>query len=220
MWFWQASQEVEERLAAGQHRLWQRRGASRTELKYAAYDIDVGMIVSNTVMYFIIAATAATLYRTGHTHIGSAAEAAQALRPIAGPYATWLFGIGVAAAGLIAIPVLTTSGAYAVAALWRRPAGLGERPHRAPLFYGVIALSTALGIVMNAIGINPIDALVVAAVINGFLTPPILVLLMLAANNRAILGKQVNGPLLNVIGWATAAIMTAAVIGLLVTLRP
>ena len=220
MWFWQASQEVEERQAIGERRLWQRRGVSRAELGYAAWDVDVGMVFSNVVMYFIILATAATLHRTGHTTIASAAQAAEALRPLAGPLAAWLFAVGLAAAGLIAIPVLTGSAAYAVADLCGWRAGLGERPGRAKWFYAVIAVSTGVGMMINFTGINPIDALFATAVINGFLTPPLLVLLMLASNNRAIMGSRVNGPLLNAIGWTTAAVMTAAVGGLILNWRP
>jgi NRAMP (natural resistance-associated macrophage protein)-like metal ion transporter len=217
MWFWQANQEVEERLDAGERQLWQRRGVSKTELRYAAWDIDVGMVFSNTIMFFIIAGTAATLHRAGATHIESAAQAAQALRPLAGSFATVLFGLGLAGAGLLAIPVLTGSAAYAVAELFSWRAGLGERPRRAPWFYGVIIVSTTVGMLINFTGINPIDALVVTAVINGFLTPPLLALLMLASNNRAVVGNRVNGPLLNVIGWATTIIMAAAVVGLVLT---
>src|SRR5579864_4141545 len=217
MWFWQASQEVEEREAIGERRLWQRHGVSRRELAYAAWDVDVGMLFSNVVMYFIILATASTLHRAGHTTITSAAQAAEALRPLAGSLATWLFAIGLASAGLIAIPVLLGSAAYAVGELFGWRTGLGERPGRARGFYAVIVVATAVGMLINFTGINPIDALFVTALINGFLTPPILVLLMLAANNRAIMGTRVNGPLLNAIGWGTTAVMTAAVVGLILT---
>ena len=217
MWFWQASQEVEEREAIGERRLWQRRGVSRRELSYAAWDVDVGMLFSNVVMYFIILATASTLYRAGPTHIASAAEAAEALRPLAGPLAATLFAVGLASAGLIAIPVLTGSAAYAVGELFGWRTGFGERPERAKAFYAVIVVSAAVGMLINFTGINPIDALFITAVINGFLTPPILALVMLAANNRAIMGSRVNGPLLNAIGWGTTALMTAAVIGLILT---
>ncbi|HEV2440421.1 MAG TPA: divalent metal cation transporter [bacterium] len=217
MWFWQASQEVEEREAIGERHLWQRRGVSQRELGYAAWDVNVGMFFSNVVMYFIILATASTLHRAGHTNITSAAQAAEALRPLAGPLATWLFALGLASAGLIAIPVLTASAAYAVGELFGWRTGLGERLGRAKAFYAVIAVSTAVGMLINFTGINPIDALFATAVINGFLTPPILLLLMLAVNNRAIMGSRVNGPLLNTIGWGTTAVMTAAVIGLILT---
>lgn len=218
-WFWQASQEVEERLAIGQGRSKQRRGSTPAELRYAAWDVSAGMIISNLVMYFIIAATAATLHRTGHTAISSAAQAAEALRPFAGPLAFVLFAVGVAAVGLIAIPVLTASAAYAVADLFGWRASLTDRPRRAKWFYTAIALSTGIGMLINFTGINPIDALFITAVINGLLTPPVLFFLMLASNNRAILGNRVNGPVLNVIGWVSTAVMTAAVIGLIITWR-
>jgi len=130
-----------------------------------------------------------------------------------------LFAIGLASAGLIAIPVLLGSAAYAVGELFGWRTGLGERPGRAKGFYAVIVTATAVGMLINFTGINPIDALFATAVINGFITPPILVLLMLAANNRAIMGENVNGPLLNTIGWATAAVMTAAVVGFILTLK-
>jgi NRAMP (natural resistance-associated macrophage protein)-like metal ion transporter len=218
-WFWQAGQEVEQRLSLGQPRLWLSRGVSRAELGYAALDVNTGMVFSNIVMYFIIVATAATLHRAGQTQITSAAQAAAALRPLAGPLATALFAVGLASAGLIAIPVLTISAAYAVTDLFGWPSGLDERPRRAKAFYTVIVLSTAIGMLINFTRLNPIDALFVTSVINGFLTPPILVLLMLASNNRAIMGDRVNGPVLNVIGWASTAVMTAAVIGLIISWR-
>jgi NRAMP (natural resistance-associated macrophage protein)-like metal ion transporter len=216
-WFWQASQEVDERLAIGQGRSTQRRGSTPAELRYAAWDVSAGMIFSNLVMYFIITATAATLHRAGHTTISSAAQAAEALRPFAGPLAFVLFAVGVAAVGLIAIPVLTASAAYAVADLFGWRASLTDRPRRAKWFYTAIILSTAIGMLINFTRINPIDALFLTAVINGFLTPPVLCFLMLASNNRAILGHRVNGPVLNVIGWVSTAVMTAAVIGLIMT---
>jgi NRAMP (natural resistance-associated macrophage protein)-like metal ion transporter len=218
-WFWQAGQEVEQRLSLGQPRLWLSRGVTRTELGYAALDVNTGMVFSNVIMFCIIVATAATLHRAGHTHIASASAAAAALRPLAGPLAAALFAVGLAAAGLIAIPVLATSGAYAVADLFGWRSGLDETPHRARAFYGVIALSTGIGMLINFTRINPIDALFLTSVITGFLTPPVLVLLMLASNNRAIMGERTNGPLLNAIGWISTAVMTAAVIGLIATWR-
>jgi NRAMP (natural resistance-associated macrophage protein)-like metal ion transporter len=219
-WFWQASQEVEERLAIGQGRAMLRRGSTPSELRYAAWDVTTGMVISNVVMYFIIAATASTLHRAGHTNISSAAQAAEALRPFAGRLAFLLFAVGVAAVGLIAIPVLTASAAYAVADLFGWHASLTARPRRAKWFYAAIVLSTGIGMLINFTGINPIDALFITAVINGFLTPPVLFFLMLASNNRAILGDRANTPLLNVIGWVSTAVTTAAVIGLLMTWRP
>jgi Mn2+/Fe2+ NRAMP family transporter len=177
------------------------------------------MVISNVVMYFIITSTAATLHQSGHTAISSAAQAAEALRPFAGPLAFVFFAVGLAAVGLIAIPVLTASAAYAVADLFGWRASLTARPSRAKWFYTAIALSTGIGMLINFTRINAIDALLITSVINGFLTPPVLFFLMLACNNRAILGDRVNGPVLNLIGWVSTAVMTAAVIALIMTWR-
>ena len=217
MWFWQASQEVEELVAIGQKRLWQRKGASDTELSYAAWDVNIGMLFSNVVAYFIILTTAATLFKAGKTDIKSAADAAEALRPLAGEAARILFAVGLIGAGFLAVPILTGSGAYAVAEAFGWKRGLDQQPHRAKEFYGVIAAATLVGMLINFVGINPIDALFWTAIINGFLTPPLLVLLMLISNNPKIMGDRVNGPGLNVLGWATAAVMSAAAIALVVT---
>jgi len=219
MWFWQANQEVEELIAIGQRRLWQRRGATDNELTYAAWDTNIGMIFSNLIAYFIILTTAATLFAHGKTHIQSAQDAAQALRPFAGDAARVLFALGLIGAGFLAVPILTGSAAYAVAEAigWRH--GLDRKPHRAKEFYAVIVGATLIGMLINYTGINPIDALFWTAVINGFLTPPLLVLLMLISNNPKVMGKRVNGVLLNVLGWATAVAMSAAVIALVVTCR-
>ena len=218
MWFWQASQEVEELVAMGQKRLWQRKGATDTELSYAAWDVNIGMVFSNLVAYFIILTTAATLFTAGKTDIKSAADAAEALRPLAGEAARILFALGLIGAGFLAVPILTGSAAYAVSEAFGWKHGLDQKPQRAREFYGVIAASTLVGMLINFTGINPIDALFWTAIINGFLTPPLLVLLMLVSNNRKIMGDRVNGPGLNVLGWVTTAVMSGAAIALVVTL--
>lgn len=214
LFFWQSCQEVEEEKALGCRRLWQRRGATDRELRYARWDVAAGMLFSNVVMYFIILATAATLHRDGRTDIADAAQAAEALRPLAGDAATVLMALGLIGTGLLAVPILTISGAYAVceAAGWRH--GLDEKPGRAWQFYAVMAASTVVGLILNYAGVNPISALVWTAVLNGFLAPPLLVVLMLVAGNRAVMGDRVNGPLLSVLGWATTALMFAAAAGL------
>ncbi len=217
MWFWQASQEVEEQMAIGHTRLWQRKNTSETEVKYAAWDINIGMFFSNVVAYFIILATAATLFKAGKTDIKSAAEAAEALRPFAGDAARFLFALGLAGTGFLAVPVLTGSGAYALAEALGWKVGLNEKPRRARGFYGIVAGSTVVGMAINFVGINPIDALFWTAVINGFLTPPLLGLLMHVSNNKRIMGERVNGAGLNIVGWATTLIMVAAAVGLIVT---
>jgi len=217
LFFWQADQEVEEEISMGRRTLRQRIGASAGELKYAGWDVAIGMFFSNVVMYFIILATASTLFEGGKTNIESAIQAAQALRPVAGNLASLLWAPGLIGAGVLCVPILTGSAAYAMAEAmgWRH--GLDERPRRAKLFYGIISLSTLVGMLINFVGINPMTALFWTAVINGFLAPPILVVVMLIANNKSVLGEHVNGPVSNAIGWATTAVMSAAAIALALT---
>lgn len=216
MWFWQASQEVEEMVDKGQRRLWQRRGATDAELRYAAWDVTIGMLVSNVVMYFIILSSAATLFRSGHTDIQSARDAAEALRPLAGDAASILFAVGLIGAGMLAVPVLTGSAAYALGEVFGWRVGFEKSVYRAKQFYGVLCVSTVIGAELNFLGINPIDALFWTAVIFGFLAPPILVAMMAVANNRRIMGTSVNGMGINVLGWTTTAIMALAAVALVI----
>jgi NRAMP (natural resistance-associated macrophage protein)-like metal ion transporter len=217
LFFWQASHEVEEQIDMGRRRLWQRQGASRTELKYALWDTVTGMLLSEVVAYFIIFAAGATLFVHGQTNIASATEAAQALRPIAGDAAALLLAVGLIGAGVLAVPVLTGSAAYAVSEAFGWAFGLDQKPTRAPQFYAVIAAATLIGMLINFAGINPIDALVITAVINGLIAAPLLVLVMLVANDRKVMGARVNGRWLNVLGWATTAIIAVAAVALIVT---
>jgi NRAMP (natural resistance-associated macrophage protein)-like metal ion transporter len=213
MFFWQASQEVEEDIAFGRRYLWQRRGTTPGELAYAAWDVIVGMAFSEVVAYFIILATGATLFASGHTHIQTAADAARALEPLAGRWSAILLALGLIGTGFLAVPILTGASAYAVSEMFGWRYGLGERPGRAPQFYAIIALSTIVGIELNLVGISPIVALYWTAVINGFLAPVLLVLVMIASNSGKVMGKRTNGPALNVLGWMTAAAMFAAAAG-------
>ena len=217
MFFWQSNQEVEEQIAIGRKTIRQRKSASNLELKYAALDVNIGMLFSNLVMYFIILATAATLFKAGKTDIQSATDAAEALRPLAGRAAEALLAIGLIGSGFLAVPILTGSSAYAVAEAFGWKHGLDKKPGRAKEFYGLIIISTMLGMLMNFFGINPIKALFWSAVLNGFLAPPLLVLIIMISNNKLVLGQRINGRLLNVLGWITAAVMTAAAIGLIAT---
>jgi NRAMP (natural resistance-associated macrophage protein)-like metal ion transporter len=217
MWFWQAATEVEERVALGQRRLWQRRGASDRELRYAAWDVTLGMVFSNVIAYFIILATGATLFKAGHTHIETAAQAAQALRPLAGQAARLLFAVGLLASGCLAVPVLTSSAGYVVAEALGRRSSLDAPPGRARTFYGVIAASVLVGMLVNFAGINPIRALFLTAVLNGFLTPPLLLVLVLAGGSRRIMGERRNGLWLTLAGWATVLVNTAVVAALVLT---
>jgi len=168
-------------------------------------------------MYFIILATAATLFKAGQTNVQSATDAAQALRPIAGDGASILLALGLIGAGLLAVPILTGSGAYAVAEAFGGRHGFNLKPARAKLFYAVIAASTLVGMLINFAGINPISALFWTAVINGLLAPPLLIVIMLIANNKEVMGERVNGRGTNFLGWLTTAVMFAAAIGLVLT---
>lgn len=219
LFFWQANQEVEEEISIGRRTLEQREGASKEELKYKAWDVNAGMLFSNVVMYFIILATAATLFKTGKTDVQSATDAAQALRPLAGNGAYFLLAAGLIGAGFLAVPILTGSSAYAVAESFGGKHGFDEKPRRAKLFYGVIAVSTLVGMLINFLGVNPISALFWTAVINGFLAPPLLIVIMLIASNKEVMGEQTNGRWMNILGWATTILMFAATMGLVLTWR-
>lgn len=217
LFFWEASEEVEEEKANGQKDPTKSEGATDSQLKNEKIDTVVGMLFCNLVFYFVIVSAGATLHATGQTNIQSATEAAQALRPLAGNFATVLFGIGLVGAGLLAIPVLTGSAAYAVAETFDWPSGLDEKLRDAKRFYGVIAASTLVGVLINFAGINPISALFWTAVINGVVAPPLLVVVMLVANNKQVLGERTNGLFANIVGWLAAVIMFVAAIAMFVT---
>jgi len=219
MFFWQATQEVEEDVAFGRHYLWQRKGTTDRELRYTAWDVGIGMFFSQFVGYFIILSTAATLFATGHHNIATAADAARALEPIAGRWSEWLLALGLIGSGFLAVPILTASSAYAMSEIFGWRFGLDKKPGRAPQFYGVIALSTIVGIELNFVGIGPVTALYWTAVINGFLAPLLLVLIMLVSGNRRIMGERANGPLLATLGWLTTAAMLVAAAASLMTMR-
>lgn len=214
---WQSNQEVEEKKAAGRVRLWQRRGTTESELKRTQLDVLVGMFFSNLIMYFIILCTASTLYRAGQHDVETAAQAAQSLRPLAGNAAGLLFAVGVVAVGFLAVPVMTTGAAYDLAQTmgWRH--GLSDRPRDAKAFYATIVGFTVVAVGINFIGLNPMKVLVWAGIVQGFSTPPLLLLIMLMTNRRDIMGEQVNGRGINVLGWATTATVFAATAGLVIT---
>ena len=217
LFFWQASQEVEEQISLGRRQLRQRQGASRSELKYAMWDTVAGMVFSEVVAYFIILAAGATLFAAGKTDVASATDAAAALRPLAGDAAALLLAIGLIGAGVLAVPVLTGSAAYGVAEAFGWRSGLDRQFKGAPQFYLVIVAATLVGMAINFLGINPITALVLSAVLNGLVAAPLIILIMLVSNDRAVMGQRTNGRLLNVVGWATAIVMGAAAVGLIVT---
>jgi NRAMP (natural resistance-associated macrophage protein)-like metal ion transporter len=218
LFFWQASQEVEDDRAQGKRTVKQREGATLKELSVARTDVFTGMFFSNLVMYFIILTTAATLHAHGQTNIQTAREAAEALRPLAGSAAYLLFTIGLIGTGILAVPVLAGSAAYAVseAAGWRGT--LEDRPQLSSKFYAVIAVAMLLGLAMDFVGFNAVKMLFYSAVLNGVLAPPLIVLVVLLTSNSKIMGIRVSSPPLRYIGWAAAGIMTAASIGMFVTM--
>jgi NRAMP (natural resistance-associated macrophage protein)-like metal ion transporter len=216
LFFWQANQEVDEQIAMGRRRLWQRQGASRTELRYALADTVSGMVFSGVVAYFIILASGATLFASGQHTIGSATDAAEALRPIAGDLSAALLAIGIIGAGVLAVPILTTSAASGISEAAGWEFGLHQSVSKAPQFYAIVIAATIVGMAIDFLGINPITALVVTAVINGLLAAPLLILVMLVSNNREVMGERTNGRHLNVLGWGTTAIMAIAAIALVV----
>ena len=217
LFFWQASQEVEEDLARGRTLRAPRMRASDTKIRYAAWDVAIGMLFSNLVMYFIILATAATLHQAGQTHIDTATQAAEALRPLAGNGAYILMALGLIGTGLLAVPILTGSAAYAVCETFGWRASLSDKPGRAKQFYLVLVAATLGALLIDYLGVSPMKALFWTAVLNGFLAPPLLVLIMLISSNRKVMGRRANGPVLNIFGWLTALAMFAAALALLAT---
>jgi NRAMP (natural resistance-associated macrophage protein)-like metal ion transporter len=213
LFFWQAAQEVEEERAMGRN-LARRRGATRQELNVCRTDIVAGMFASNAIMYFIIMTTAATLHAHGKTNIATAQEAAEALRPLAGAGAYWLFTLGLIGTGMLAVPVLAGSCAYAIAeaAAWR--GSLNQRPRRAKKFYIVLMTATLLGVALNYAGLNAIKLLFTTAVINGVLAPPLILLVLLLTSDRTVMGDAVNSRVVSVLGWLTFFIMVLAAFGL------
>jgi Mn2+/Fe2+ NRAMP family transporter len=217
LFFWQAAQEVEEDRAAGRRTVRQRRGATDEELRRVRTDVLTGMFFSNLVMYFIILTTAATLHAHGETGIATAREAAEALRPLAGAGAYWLFALGLIGTGMLGVPVLAGSCAYAVAEAegWR--GSLDDTPRLARRFYAVVAVAMLVGLILNYVGLDAVTMLFWSAVVNGVLAAPLIVLVVLLTSDRAVMGARVNSPLLRWLGWATAVVMTAATVGMVAT---
>ncbi len=219
LFFWQASQEVEEITAhKGAHALKRTPKEAPAEFWRIRVDTMVGMFFSNIVAFFIILTCAVTLHAHGITSINTAAEAAEALRPVAGKFAFALFAGGIIGTGLLALLVLAGSAAYAVGEAMGWPIGLNKKAARAKGFYAVIAGAMLLGLALNFTPIDPIKALFWSAVINGVTAVPVLVLMMLMANNARIMGKKFTIPrILRLLGWTTTAVMLAATIGMFAT---
>src|SRR5215208_1234193 len=209
LFFWQANQEVEEEIEEGKTTETQRKGVSKTEIKWMRTDVTSGAFLSNIVFWFIIITTASTLNQNGITNIDSAPKAAEALRPLAGDLAYLLFAGGIIGTGLLAVPILAGSAAYAVSETFKFREGLSLKPGEAPAFYGVIALATFIGAAINLVGINPISALYYAAVLNGIVAPLLLFMIMLMSNNQKIMQNKTNGRVSNILGWLATIAMGA-----------
>ena len=220
LFFWQTSQEIEEEIAIGQTTLKQRAGSSKKAMKKMRVDVWSGMFLSNIVMFFIIAACASVLNTHGITNINTAAQAAQALKPFAGNATYWLFAIGILGMGLLAIPVMAASSAYAISESLGIRQGLNNKLKQGYLFYGVIIVSMLVGLSLNFIGLNPIKALIYAAVLNGVVAPVILVLILLIARNKKIMGDWRNGKWSAGFGWVLTALMGIAGVAAIYSMLP
>lgn len=215
LFFWQASSEaVSVRAERPARRVDARRVA------HARVDVATGMAYSQVVMFCIIATSAVALNAHGITQIQTAAQAASALRPLAGAFAEVLFALGIIGAGLLAIPVLSASAAYAMSEALAFRGALEVRARYRPTFYGIIIGATLVGVVLNLVGVDPIKALFLTAVLNGLVAPPLLALITVVAADRRHMGKHRSGRVSRVLGWTSVVIMGAAAIGLIVTLIP
>lgn len=220
LFFWQASQEVEEEIVIGKvpDMGVGRPCVTRQGVVEMNWDTIIGMFFSQIIMFFIIVTTAATLYAGGITTIQTASEAAEALRPLAGDLAYLLFAAGIIGTGLLSVPVLAGSSAYAVAEMTGMKEGLGKKPSMAMGFYLVIAASTLIGMSLDWFGINPIMALYYTAAFNGLAAPPLMALIIMIANRKDIMGQFVNSRASNILGWAIVLIMTLAGVALIFNL--
>ena len=213
LFVWEPDQQVSEDISLGRRRLTDRVGTTKEEQKHSFIDVSIGMLVANVIIYFIILCTGSTLFRAGIHEVNTAAEAASALRPLAGDAAGWLFAAGLIGVGFLAIPVMTTGIAYAICQAVGLKHGLHCKFSEAREFYAIIVISHLLAMSVNFIGINPIKALLWAGIIEGLLAAPLMLLTMLITTNPTIMGRWVNRPLTNLVGWITTVVTFAASIG-------
>jgi NRAMP (natural resistance-associated macrophage protein)-like metal ion transporter len=220
LFFWQAAQEVEEDRELGKTTVAQRKGSTNKELRIARTDVITGMLLSNLVMYFLILTTAATLNLHGTKDIETAKQAAEALRPLAGKGAYWLFTLGLIGTGMLAVPVLAGSCAYAIAeaAKWKS-ASLNLKPRLALKFYSVIGISILVGLAFDFARLNAVKMLFWSAILNGLLAPPLVIMVVLLTSDRKVMGDRVNSRAMQVLGWICALVMAAAALALLVSFK-
>lgn len=220
LFFWQSQSEVEDtRQQPGAMPLLRAPGQAAFELRRIRLDTYIGMTASNLVALFIILTTAATLHASGITDIQTSAQAAEALRPIAGQFAFFIFALGIVGTGLLALPVLAGSAAYALGETLGWHVGLGRKANHARAFYAVIAAATIVGSGLNFTSLDPVKALFWTAVINGVVAVPIMTMMMLMASRRDVMDDFALKGILKFIGWLTTAVMALAAIGMFVTMR-
>ena len=207
LFFWQTSEEIEEEIRDGKKTIQSRKGTTINEVREMKIDVWAGMFLSNIVMFFIVAVCANTLFKNGITDIKTATDAAQALRPLAGQWASLLFAIGIIGTGLLAIPVLAGSTAYAISESFGWKEGLYRKYKTAHAFYGVISISIIIGIIINFIGIDPIKALIYSAIANGIVAPVILIFIVLISSNKKIMGEFKNSLTTKTLGWIATILM-------------
>lgn len=217
LFFWQASEEVEDEVL---HHKLRRMGSgvphvTPMDLSRLRKDTAIGMFFSQIVAWAIVVVTGATLYNAGIHTITSATEAAEALRPFAGDSAFLLFALGIIGTGFLVVPILSGSVSYAIAETFSWKEGLYLKLRKAHGFYGVITIATLVGLLINFVGINPFSALYYSAVVNGIVAVPLLIIIMLIANNKQILGSRTNGPVLNALGLLTIIVMGVSAVALL-----
>ena len=216
--FWQAAEEVEQTKSEPYEKpLKNEPKQAPGQLQRIKIDTYIGMAFSNLIAYFIILTAAATLHTHGKTDINSAAEAAEALRPIAGPFAALLFSLGIIGTGLLALPVLGGSAAYAVGEALKWPVGLERKAKQAKAFYSVLGVATVIGLALNFTKLDPIKALVWAAIINGITAAPVMCFMMLLASRSKVMGKFTLPLYLKILGWLATCIMAVAAAGMLLT---
>ena len=207
LFFWQAAQEVEEERAKGRRTIKSRKGATDNEIRHCHADVLTGMAFAGIVMYFIILTTGATLYISGERNIETARQAAEALRPLAGSAAYLLFTIGIVGTGMLGVPVLAGSAAYAVAEALHWRGSLDDRPRLARKFYGVLAAAVLLGLSLEFFRVNAVRMLFLAAVVNGVLAPPLVAIVTMLSSDRSVMGDRVSPPILKWLGWVTVGVM-------------
>jgi Mn2+/Fe2+ NRAMP family transporter len=210
LFFWQTSQEIEEEILGGKTSIKSRLGATAVEVKRMRADVWSGMLLSNLVMFAIMVTCGATLFANGITNIETAADAASALRPLAGDAAYLLFALGIISTGLLAIPVLAGGVSYALSEAFGWEEGLYKQLEKAKAFYGVIIISMFVGLMLNFIGLDPMKALVYSAIANGVVAPVVLVLIVLLSSNKKIMGEWANGSTNKFFGWLVTWIMVVA----------